>query len=165
MSTQNEALHRAISASDIDAARGALANGADVNAFSPHGAPSLVLAAYRGSVEMIRLLLEQGADIELRTTGWDRSSALDTAVVWDHFDAVRTLLDAGAVVDAVAENGTTALMLAALEPDHRIALLLLERGANVNLRDLSGRSAWDIASEKTMDDMAALLAEHGAETE
>jgi ankyrin repeat protein len=63
----------------------------------------------------------------------------------DRFDLVKVLLNAGVKVNSQSNNGTTALMNAVLYGQLDAVCLLLERGANVILRDSKQRTAYDIA--------------------
>ncbi|HEX9624085.1 MAG TPA: ankyrin repeat domain-containing protein, partial [Streptosporangiaceae bacterium] len=76
-----------------------------------HGATALHSAAYSGSANVVRLLLERGADVEAHDGNWD-----STALVWanigssekpgtnpnpDWLAVVQALLDAGASTEGV----------------------------------------------------------------
>lgn len=63
-------------------------------------------------------------------------------------EAVRTLLEAGADVNAFGDDNMTALMAAAGANQQDVVKLLLERGADANLRDAKGRTASQVAQEK-----------------
>jgi ankyrin repeat protein len=62
-----------------------------------HGSTALHAAAARGHGEVVRLLLEQGADPNARDTG-DNAGPLHFAAGGGHVDVVRMLLEAGADV-------------------------------------------------------------------
>ncbi len=70
---------------------------------------------------------------------------LHYAARWGDEDAARELLDAGAMVDAVAHNGLTPLMLAARCGHWRVGLLLLAHGADRHCKDCRSLSAVDYA--------------------
>jgi ankyrin repeat protein len=77
-------------------------------------------------------------------------------------EVVKSLVDAGADLDVQNEEGMTALMFAADEDNVENARVLVLAGANVNLKDKDGESAWD----KTGDaDLEALLESYGAVTD
>jgi ankyrin repeat protein len=82
---------------------------------------SLCVAAADGSVALMRLLLDAGADANTRG-----GLPLTLAVDGGHLEAVRLLLERGASPDALHGE---ALRLAAFHERHDIASLLLQHGA------------------------------------
>lgn len=92
----NTTLFRAVKRGDLAAARDLLTTGADPNE-SGSDRPLLNVAAERGDVPMLQLLLERGAQVNrVSEHGW---TALAAAANANHVDAVRTLLKAGGSVD------------------------------------------------------------------
>jgi ankyrin repeat protein len=71
---------------------------ADPNRADKVGVRPLMRAAMKGNLEMLKLLLDAGADLEAqqRSEGQDRGTALRFAVSHDHKEAVVFLLKAGA---------------------------------------------------------------------
>ena len=131
----------------------------------------LIEAAERGSERVLRLLLEQGADINGRDgADW---TPLHGALKRPGNDAARTrpvgsammLIEAGADVNAqTAVIGWTPLHLAAALNETGVARALLAEGANVNARTrLGGWTPLDVA--KRLEDggaeVAAVLREAG----
>jgi outer membrane protein assembly factor BamB len=77
---------------------------------------------------------------------------------------VRALLEAGAAVDAPARYGQTPLFFAAEKGHLGIARLLVERGANVNVREqFFGQSILDVALQSDNLELVRLLLDKGAE--
>jgi ankyrin repeat protein len=76
-------------------------------------------------------------------------------------DAVQRLLRQGADVNAHAEDGTTALMLATVVGDIQLVHMLLEDGADVNAKNRAGASAlmWAVGDA----DKTRALLDHGAD--
>jgi ankyrin repeat protein len=73
------------------------------------------------------------------------------------------LLDHGADVNATANDGGTALMLAASAGDNDIVRALLSKGAYVTGKfTATGKSALMLAKEKNYTDITKLLQEAGA---
>ena len=70
-------------------------------------------------------------------------AALHWAVIADHVDAVKTLLAAGADVNAVDRFGYTPLLYASTIDfgDAETATMLLAAGANPNVKDKGGQTA------------------------
>jgi len=125
-----------------------LANGA--------GETPLMIAALRGEVEAMKLLLARGA--QLNRGGW---TPLHYAASAPEPDAVALLLERGAAVDALAPNGYTALMMAAQYGTEDAAMLMLKRGADPRLRNSRGQTAADLARMAERDKLAARLGPPG----
>ncbi|KAJ3112420.1 hypothetical protein HDU96_004563 [Phlyctochytrium bullatum] len=110
-----------------------LERGADVTCrFGIDAETALHQAAAAGCPEVLKLLLDFGADIE--AYDYDSRSPLSVAAAYGSCECVCALLDAGAEVDARNDFGTTALAFACAEGSDvsdRISLLI-KRGASVN---------------------------------
>lgn len=130
--------------SDLAEFRRLLEAGADPNECDTKGNPLLLLAAENHHAEAVKLLLEFGADTEIR--GAMEWTALHAAVATDkgraeQAECVRLLLQAGAKTDEQDENGLTPLALAARNDDERVVMMLLEAGADPTLRS-KGAPSW-----------------------
>ena len=79
------ALHYAVFNGHDQLARELIARGAEVNARSPNGSTPLMLAAREGREDMIKALLESGADPRSKNDWGD--NALTLAMRYDHFRA------------------------------------------------------------------------------
>jgi len=75
---------------------------------------------------------------------------------------VNKLLEAGTQVNAMDQDGHTALMYAAFNGHSKIVLALLENGAGVDRRDLMGRTALLYASTGPFPETVKILLEKGA---
>lgn len=112
----------------------------------------LMMAALRGRMDWTRQLLDRGAAIE--RPGWN---ALHYAASGPESKVVALLLDRGAAIDALAPNGTTALMMAARYGSDDSARLLLARGAAARLKNQAGLQAADFARTAGRDNLAERL--------
>ena len=97
------------------------------------GKAALVDASSKGHVEIVRFLLDAGADKNL----WDdyNANALMATFSQGHVEIVRLLVDAGADKNLLDEFRATALMRASSEGHVEIVRLLLDAGAGKILED------------------------------
>jgi hypothetical protein len=70
--------------------------GVDVNAKARYDVTALVFAADKGHMDVVRLLVERGADVNVQDTFY-KSRAIDMALANDHFDVARYLLEKGSL--------------------------------------------------------------------
>ena len=112
----------------------------DVNALNLAGESALMIAAIKGDLASVKLLLDRGA--RLNQPGW---TALHYAASGPEPKTVGWLLDHGAEVDALSPNGSTPLMLAAQYGSEVSVDLLLARGADMALRNTQNLGAIDFA--------------------
>lgn len=124
------------------------------------GNTPLILAAQLGSAEMVRQLLEAGAD----PTATNRAGA--TALVRAATDPakVRLLLEQGAKAEVATALGHTPLMLAARSPEALESVrLLLQHGANPKSRSVYGATPLMAAVASGRIETVRLLVERGAD--
>ena len=97
----------------------------------------LTTAAYKGQADVVKNLLDKGADVNERSGcgwGWDPNvTALSCAAYGGHIETVKVLVERGADVNARSSDGWTPLMSAAYVGHAGIAKLLIERGADVDV--------------------------------
>ncbi|XP_046370585.2 E3 ubiquitin-protein ligase MIB2-like [Haliotis rufescens] len=106
----------------------------------------LQFAAFTGNTSATQAILKRDTSVVNLQKGEDRFAALHIAAINDHVECARLLIDVGkAKVDIQGANGSTALHLACHEALYRTAELLLEKGADPNVKDVSGNTALHIA--------------------
>jgi ankyrin repeat protein len=121
---------------DLEKVRLLLAKGANVNARSKQGATPLLIAAIDdGASEVVKLLLEAGADV--KATDGSHSTVLLAAASANDLASVKLLLQKGADVNARDDFGFTPLMNAAAEGNAEMVRMLLARGTDVNAVSLN----------------------------
>lgn len=131
------------------------------------GKTALHFAALKGHEAIIRLLLDKGAKADMQDISYG-ISPLHIAALEGHEAVVRLLLDRGADVSIGDHMGRTALVWAAryASLDKEIVgvfRLLLERGANVDMREREcGGTSLHWAVEKGRREAVKLLLEKGA---
>ena len=116
-----------------------LKRGASPNARAEGGMTALMFAAEGGDTMIIKLLVLNGADLEL--THVENTTPLMAAVLNRQFDAAHMLLKMGADPDQCDFYGGTSLIYAAAMNDYEMADLLLFFGASHNLTDRDGNTA------------------------
>ncbi|XP_072923640.1 ankyrin repeat and KH domain-containing protein 1 isoform X9 [Hemitrygon akajei] len=154
-------LMEAASAGHVEVARVLLEYGAGINTHSNEFKESaLTLACYKGHLEMVRFLLDAGADQEHKTD--EMHTALMEACMDGHVEVARLLLDSGAQVNMPADSFESPLTLAACGGHVELAALLIERGANLEEVNDEGYTPLMEASREGHEEMVALLLAQGA---
>ncbi|KAL9613567.1 MAG: hypothetical protein Q9167_001900 [Letrouitia subvulpina] len=141
-----------------------LDQGSDVNAcHTRSGRNALAVASHCGNVEVVRLLLQHGAEIN----NHDGSSMtpLHLAAVRGHGGVVKLLLQEHASVDEKGPEDATPLRIAADRGYVEVAELLLQNRAKVNSRDRKYLTALHVAAKQGDEAMVGLLIAHGAHIE
>ena len=84
------------------------------------------------------------------------------AIFDGNLENVKSLIDTGANIEAIDNDGKTALMLASLRGHTEIAKLLVSKGAGVNIKDPAGDSALLRASLNGNTELVEFLIANGA---
>ena len=139
---------------DVEAMRGGREN----------GWTCLMTAACNGHLDICRLLIDKGAQVEaINSIGW---TPLHQAARYGYVGIVRLLCDRGADVEARDNDDRRPLHLAAYWGHISVVKELIEeRNAEINARDDVGwtalRDARDEDHADIASDMAAYLVSHG----
>ncbi len=127
----------------------------------------LFKAIQKKSLDVVRLIVSNGVDIDVVQAGERRVSTLELAIETSHLGIVCFLLSAGAskVINRVCASGTYPLRLAISRKMELIALALIRSGADVNQADLiTGVSPLMLAvSMQLSDKLVQTLLDHGAD--
>lgn len=126
-----EELLKAIANEDKASVIASLQDKRSSNCRNEAGVTGLMIAADRGYDEIIKILLESGADVNAK----DHSgiTALMTAACSGKESCVKTLLEAGADVQILANDDSSALMYGVLSGKPGVVKMLLDAGANTNV--------------------------------
>src|ERR1041385_3758376 len=176
----------------LDSVKALLDRGAEVNRASKSGITPLIAAAsYPQSSAVVRLLLDRGADPQARSkSGFNALEAAADAgdletfrmllaagakprsvirpAMMGHREIVETALDAGAGIQIDGGHAGHALNFALYGQQPGIARLLIERGADLNLRSPRGEHQtppilWAAYNESGDASVARLMIEKGAD--
>ena len=160
-------LFQAVQKGDVAGVEKALVSGADINekneraetALTSHTA--LMSAAWKGHLEVVKLLLERNADVNIQ----DKlgRTALISAAWKNYLEVVELLLERNSDVNIQTVSGQTALIIAAWRNYLEVAKLLLERNSDVNIQDKSGQTALIIAANEGHLEMVKFLLKNGAD--
>lgn len=139
-----------------------LAMGADVNLRDEVSDNPLLYAGAEGLLEIVRLALAAGADTKL--TNRYGGIAIIPASERGHVEVVRELLtNSNTNVNHINRLGWTALLEAVVladgGPRHQaIVQLLVDHGADINIRDKNGETALELATRRGLTEIVAILA-------
>ncbi|XP_030264677.1 ankyrin repeat and SOCS box protein 16 isoform X2 [Sparus aurata] len=122
---------------------------------------ALRLAASRGHTGCVEELLFRGAEVNADPGG---NTALHDACIGGHAVCVRLLLSHGADPDLLAADGSAALHLCTSAQSFQCAELLLDGGAEVNMRTKESRlTPLHVAARRGLEEHVELLLGHGAD--
>ena len=105
-----KSLEEAVVEGDFEVVRAYIEAGSDLNrAVSEDGSTALVMAVTFDHTEISLLLIESGADLEVKID--NGSTALHAAAFYGRLEIVRALLDKGVNTSARTNDGSTALSI------------------------------------------------------
>jgi ankyrin repeat protein len=122
---------------------------------------ALSTAVTMGNVDVIRVLLRNGCDIEEHDL--EGQTPLHHACLNARLEAFQFLVQEGASIFAKDRRGRCALDMAAEAGAEEIVRLLLNKGMDVNSADYYGTTALDLAEEFGKYQVLHILLEHKAE--
>jgi len=135
--------------------------GSDVHAANyDEGTTALHYAVSYGCVEIVRDLIEAGADVNAKKNNGD--TALSIAVLRNRVDIVPMLIEAGVDVNVKYSEGTTVLHWAAEFNNVKILRVLIGAGADVNANDSDGDTALYYAVWYKRAEIVKILIQAGA---
>jgi len=120
----------------------------------------LIQAAARGHVEGVKVLLDNG--INVNSQGPGKTTALIEAVDGERVEVVELLLDRGANVNAANSRKITPILIASAQGNDEMAGYLLDRGANANAVGPGGTTALIEAIDGGHNAIVELLINRGA---
>jgi ankyrin repeat protein len=134
----------ALQKKDLNEAHTVLNSGAKLNIRDNYGTTALIQAIASGFPDFVTELLAAGADPGF--PGVEGDTPLRVAVWYRDLKTTQKLLDLKVSVDAVNAKGETALMAASqTSQDGELVQLLLDAGADPNLKNKNGGNALMIA--------------------
>ncbi|XP_016102464.1 ankyrin repeat domain-containing protein 6-like isoform X1 [Sinocyclocheilus grahami] len=114
-------------------------------AITKNGRTPLHLAAYKGHIAVVRILLAAGCDLDIQDDG--DQTALHRAAVLGNADVISALIQEGCALDRQDKDGNTALHEAAWHGFSQSVKLLVKAGANVHAKNKAGNTALHLAGQ------------------
>lgn len=139
-------------------------NGADINMADENGITALMRAAKNRHTDMAVLLIKNGADVNALDAG--KQTPFILAVENGLTDLTARIIDNGA--DLTWERtgdafNDTPVLHAVRHQQTSLATLLIKRGAEIAAHDSFGLTALELARERDMQGVIALLIKNGAD--
>ncbi len=152
----NAKLVEAASDDNLQSLKDALKNGADINA-RYEDSTALIDAVDCGNVEIVKYLIENGADTENMNNIWGNTALMKIAnsvCIKESeicIEIAQYLLDNGANINAKTCNGWTALMYASSYGYLDMVKFLVKNGADINAITNEGYTALNLALDKDIE--------------
>ncbi|KAK7907518.1 hypothetical protein WMY93_016130 [Mugilogobius chulae] len=118
--------------------------GAEV-AVTRFGRSPLHLAAHKGHIEIVHVLLRAGCDLNIQDDGGQ--TALHRAAVHGNTAVISALLQEGCALDRQDKDGNTALHEVSWHGFSQSVKLLVKAGANVHAKNKAGNTALHLACQ------------------
>ncbi|XP_064781525.1 ankyrin repeat domain-containing protein 6-like isoform X6 [Oncorhynchus masou masou] len=114
-------------------------------AVTKYGRSPLHLASYKGHIEVLRILLKAGCDLDIQDDG--EQTALHRAAVVGNSDVISALIQEGCALDRQDKDGNTALHEVSWHGNSQSVKLLVKAGANVHAKNKAGNTALHLACQ------------------
>lgn len=156
-------LMAAVVSGSLDVVKQLVTAGAWVNYMNSLAVNAVWIAANNGQLEIVRYLVAHGAYIDNRNI--EDVTPLMAAAMNGHLDVVKHLVAAKAKLNFVHnhQEGDTALMFALAKGHTAIARLLIDSGADINIRNKLGVSSLMIAVAEGNEEIARKLLDKKAD--
>lgn len=145
---------------DVPQAAAWLDAGLDPDFLGSRVGSGLMIGAWEGNIDLMRLFISRGADINKTNANGESPLAL---AAWNgRLEAVKWLLERGARINA-PKRQWSALHYAVFAGHKDVAQYLIDRGADINAQSNNGSSVLMMAVYEGHEDLAKLLVDKGAQ--
>ncbi|XP_067150095.1 ankyrin repeat domain-containing protein 6 isoform X4 [Apteryx mantelli] len=124
-------------------------------AVTKHGRTPLHLAAHKGHLHVVQILLKAGCDLDIQDDG--DQTALHRAAVVGNTDVIATLIQEGCTLDRQDKDGNTALHEVCWHGFSQSAKLLVKAGANVLAKNKAGNTPLHLACQNSHSQSTRVL--------
>ncbi|XP_070102440.1 ankycorbin isoform X6 [Equus caballus] len=135
--------------------------GASATKHDSEGKTAFHLAATKGHVECLRVMVTHGVDVTAQDTAGH--SALHLAAKNSHHECIKKLLQSKCPAESIDSSGKTALHYAAAQGCLQAVQVLCEHKSPINLKDLDGNRPLLLAVQNGHSEVCHFLLDHGAD--
>jgi ankyrin repeat protein len=158
------ALMQAVKKNEATLVAELIKQGADVNELDDNKDAPLIMAAYLGYTDIVKLLLEAGADVSVVDPHM-KATALHAAAYAGNTAPAKLLIEYHIDINKQGPyNGYTALHDAIWQNNIDTAKVLIEAGANLHLQSNSGETPLEFAKSRHHQEIVALIEQKIATT-
>lgn len=147
-----QTLSSLLNSKDSVAASEMIKKGTDVNTVDASGTSALMNACRWADVWSVSFLLRHGATADKPKSPKGRTPLMVACAYYSGRTICSMLIDYGADVNAISNEGVTALMLAAQNAKLDVIELLLSKGAKAEVKDKNGKTAFNYAEKADISD-------------
>ena len=159
------ALMKAVKSNDLALVTELIEQGINVNELDANQDAPLIMAAHRGHTEIVRLLLEAGADVTAVDPGM-QATALHAAAYAGRAEAAKLLIEYHIDIDKQGPyNGYTALHDAVWQNNVETAKILIEAGADLDIKSNAGATPLEFAKSRNHREIVELIERKASTTQ
>lgn len=148
----------AVNDNNLELAKKLIASGADANQTDSYGNSLLIISAANGDSEMVRLLLNSGANIHAVDSSM-KGTALHAASYLGYPAVMKVLIEYGIDLNAQGPyNGYSALHDAVVQNNIEGVKLLVDASAQLNTRSKYGDTPLELAMKCRRREIVSILA-------
>ena len=153
----NKSLHIPAGDGDLDKVKAEIDSGKDVNSKDIAGQTALMYASEQGRLEVVKYLVENGADVNAQSGKQGRGTALIYASATNRTIVMEYLLEQGADINATTTFNETALIWATAQGHVKAVNLLLKKKADTKIKNKKEKTALDVAEDLNREEIERML--------